>query len=110
MKYLKSLIINENRKQDDEKNSCLSIILNRNKFKYDNIQFDNDILKLKISYLSIGKGTKILPFIKHRSFHYKFWIDFNNKILFDKNLLGKSYHLNNDELNKIYNKYKKFIK
>ena len=95
--------------EKESKESCLRTILNRDNLmlnKYDKIEWDGDILKISLSYFfEFGKGTKILPFLKHRSFFFDYWVDFKNKKLYDKNMLRGTYDLTDDELDKISNKY-----
>ena len=73
--------------------------------KYDKVEFDGDILKISMSYFNYGQGTKILPFLKHKSFFFNYWVDLKNKKLYDKNMLGGTYDLTDNELDKILNKY-----
>lgn len=104
-------MINKSKKSNKE--SCLRTILNRDNLmlnKYDKIEWDGDILKLGISYFDYGQGTKILSFLKHRSFFFDYWVDFKNKKLYDKNTLGGTYDLTDEELEKISNKYYWFKK
>jgi len=94
--------------EKENKESCLRTILNRGNLMlntYDKIEWDDNILKIGISYFEYGKGTKILSFLKHKSLYFNYWIDFKNKMLYDKNLLGGTYILTDEELDKIYNKY-----
>ena len=94
--------------EKSNKESCLKTILNRDNLmlnKYDKIEWDGDILKIGLAYLDYGKGTKILSFLKHRSFYFDYWVDFKNKKLYGKNMLGGTYDLTDDELDKISNKY-----
>jgi hypothetical protein len=99
--------------EKSNKESCLRTILNRGNLmlnKHDKIEWDGDILKIGIAYFDYGQGTKILSFLKHRSFFFNYWVDFKNKKLYDKNMLGGTYDLTEDELDKISNKYYWFRK
>lgn len=119
----KKIVLNENKihtlddaiskSEKSNKESCLRTILNRDNLmlnKYDKIEWNGDILKISISYFDYGQGTKILSFLKHRSFFFYYFVDFKNKKLHDKNMLGGTYDLTDDELEKISNKYYWFKK
>lgn len=99
--------------EKSNKESCLRIILNRDNVmlnKFDKIEWDGDILKIGLSYFILGQGTKILPFLKYKSFFFDYWVDFKNKKLYDKGMLGGTYDLTDEELDKISNKYYWFKK
>ena len=90
------------------KETILRAILNRGNLmlnKYDNIKCVGNILYIKLSYFDYGKGTKILPFLKHKSFFFDYIVDFKNKTITDKNIGGGTYTLNDTEMNEIENKY-----
>ena len=95
------------------KESLLRSILNRSNLmlnKYDKIEWDGDILKIGQAYFDYGQGTSILPFLKYKSFFFDSWVDFKNKKLYDKGVLGVAYDLTDEELDKIWNKYYWFKK
>ena len=101
---------NLNEKYDDKsKETVMKIIINRSNLmtnKHDKIDWsDENLLKIKIAYFDYGKGTKILPILKHKVFYFDYCVDFKNKKLMDKNFLGTTYDLTDDELEKISNKY-----
>lgn len=73
--------------------------------KYDKIIKDGNILKIKTSYFDYGKGTEILPILKHKSFYFDYWIDIKNKKLINKNFLGGVHDLSDIEIESILNKY-----
>jgi len=91
------------------KETLMRSIMNRSNLmlnKYDKIDWsDENLLKIRISYFDYGQGTKILPILKHKTFYFDYWIDFKNRKLIEKNLLGGTHYLTVDELDLIYNKY-----
>lgn len=97
------------KKRDKCNNIPLRTILNVSNLILNNYHkinwLDNNLLKINLQYFDYGYGTKILPFLKHKSFYFNYWVDFKNKKLIDKNFLGKIFNLNNEELDLIYNKY-----
>jgi hypothetical protein len=103
-----------NKSEKSNKESVMRTIMNRGNLmlnNYDKIDWsDKNLLKIKISYFDYGQGTKILPILKHKSFYFDYWVDFKNKKLINKNLLGGTYDLTNDEVDLISNKYYWFKK
>ena len=107
--YLKESKLDDviDKSEKSGKESCLRNILNRDNLmsnKYDRIEWDGDVLKISM----LWTRNKILSFLKQNFFNY--WVDFKNKKLYDKNMLGETYDLTDEELDKIYNKYYWFKK
>lgn len=73
--------------------------------KYYEVSLENEFLKIKIPYFSIGKGTRLLSFLKNRNFYFEYWVDFDRKKIIDKNLFGGEYDISDEELEKIENRY-----
>ncbi len=94
---------------ESNKEIVMRTIMNRGNLmlnKHDKIDWsDENLLKIGIAYFDYGQGTKILPFFKHKAFYFDYWVDFKNKKLINKNLLGGTYDLTDDEVDLISNKY-----
>jgi len=103
-----------NKSEKSNKESVMRTIMNRGNLmlnNHDKIDWsDKNLLKIKISYFDYGQGTKILPILKHKSFYFDYWVDFKNKKLINKNLLGGTYDLTDDDVDLISNKYYWFKK
>ena len=92
-----------NKTLSKKKDRLIQIILNRGNLMYniyDKIILEDGIIKIKMQYSNLlGKRGYV-----------DYWIDTKNKKLIDKNTLGETYDLSDEELDKLENRLYFYIK